>query len=55
MLSIDSWLVSGFALQHCLSSDLFAMVTDTARDSALGRGEIRRAFIWNHLCLAHLQ
>lgn len=55
LLSIDSWLLSGFALQHCFSSDLFALVTNTARSSSLSRQEIDRWFIWNHLCLVHLQ
>ncbi|KIW27999.1 uncharacterized protein PV07_07691 [Cladophialophora immunda] len=51
-LSIDSWLLSGFAIQHCISSDLFENVLthgspSTKRDLGLLR-------LWNHLCLVHL-
>jgi hypothetical protein len=55
LLSIDSWILSGFALQHCLSSDLFVPITTVPRSAALSRPEIDRWFIWNHLCLVHLQ
>lgn len=55
VMSIDSWLLSGFALQHCLSSDLFAPITNTIQTSPLTRQEIDRWFIWNHLCVVHLQ
>lgn len=55
LLSIDSWLVSGFALQHALSSDLFGHIMDTSRSTTLGRQETDQWFIWNHLCLVHLQ
>jgi hypothetical protein len=55
-LSIDSWLLSGFALQHCLSSNVFKPIT-TRRGRAPGSS--RQLFnlwsIWNHLCLVHLQ
>ncbi|RAL04664.1 uncharacterized protein BO80DRAFT_461731 [Aspergillus ibericus CBS 121593] len=42
-LSIDGWLLSGFALQHCEASPLFGP------SPSLGR-----RFFGNHLCLAHL-
>lgn len=54
-LSVDSWLLSGFALQHSLSSDLFAPITTTTSSASLTRDELNRWFIWNHLCLVHLQ
>ncbi len=53
-LSIDSWLVSGFAIQHCLSSDLFAPVLDE-RSSPSTKRELELLGLWNHLCLVHLQ
>lgn len=55
-LSIDSWLISGFALQHSLSCDVLKPVIGSS-----GRvpGSNRRLFsiwsTWNHLCLVHLQ
>ena len=54
-LSIDSWLVSGFALQHSQASDIFAPVTSPEQSVSLSRSELDRWCIWNHLCLAHLQ
>lgn len=57
VMSIDSWLLSGFVLQHCFSSDLFASVTNTTQSqpSPLTRQQVSRWFIWNHLCVVHLQ
>jgi hypothetical protein len=54
-LSIDSWLLSGFALQHSLASDVFAPVTRGSHAASLSRSELDRWCIWNHLCLVHLQ
>lgn len=55
-LSVDSWLISGFALQHSLSSDVLKPVTGA---SSRAPGSNRRLFsiwsVWNHLCLVHLQ
>lgn len=54
-LSIDSWLLSGFALQHCQSSPLFTMVTSQAQQPAkMDEQALDRSCLWNHLCLAHL-
>jgi hypothetical protein len=36
-LSIDSWLLSGFALQHCLSTSLFEPVMNKSEPSSLSR------------------
>ncbi|PWY72150.1 hypothetical protein BO94DRAFT_501231 [Aspergillus sclerotioniger CBS 115572] len=44
-LSIDGWLLSGFALQHSESSPLFNPSPSQA---------LNHRFLWNHLCLAHL-
>ncbi|KAF2453466.1 hypothetical protein BDY21DRAFT_126055 [Lineolata rhizophorae] len=53
-MGIDSWLLSGFALQHCLSSDLFAPVRRADYRSRYSKRELDRWCIWNHLCLTHL-
>ena len=50
-LSVDSWLLSGFALQHSLSSEVFA----AGGKGMMGKGELERWGVWNHLCLVHLQ
>jgi hypothetical protein len=54
-LSLDSWLLSGFALQHCLASNLFDPVMDASHQSFRSKRELDRWCIWNHLCLTHLQ
>lgn len=55
-LGVDSWLLTGFALQHCLGSSLFEPILSNA-DSRLGlsRWNLDKFHIWNHICLAHLQ
>ncbi|CEN61865.1 hypothetical protein ASPCAL08513 [Aspergillus calidoustus] len=54
-LSIDSWLLSGFALQHCQSSSLFsAVIGATSSTAGLNRDILNRWFLWNHICLVHL-
>ncbi|KAL4869466.1 hypothetical protein BDV12DRAFT_82031 [Aspergillus spectabilis] len=54
-LSIDSWLLSGFALQHCQSSPLFsAILNPSSGTSGADRSTLDRWFLWNHLCLVHL-
>ncbi|KAE9370923.1 hypothetical protein N431DRAFT_343941 [Stipitochalara longipes BDJ] len=54
-LSIDSWLLSGFALQHSLASEVFAPVMGTGGLAAsLSKSELDRWCVWNHLCLVHL-
>jgi len=53
-LGIDSWLLSGFALQHSYASDLFAF-TRQGRHPTLSKQELDYLCIWNHLCLVHLQ
>ncbi|KAE8404973.1 hypothetical protein BDV37DRAFT_293362 [Aspergillus pseudonomiae] len=54
-LSIDSWLLSGFALQHCQSSPLFDAVNTANAHTELTKTTLDNWCIWNHLCLAHLQ
>ncbi|KAF2498674.1 hypothetical protein BU16DRAFT_548382 [Lophium mytilinum] len=53
-LSVDSWLLSGFALQHALATNLFRPVTNTSDPSAARKRALDRLCIWNHLCLVHL-
>ncbi|KAJ5936075.1 hypothetical protein N7454_005373 [Penicillium verhagenii] len=54
-LSIDTWLLSGFALQHSQSSPLFAAVTSQSLPSIkMDEKTLDRCCLWNHLCLAHL-
>ncbi|KAL3487335.1 hypothetical protein BJX62DRAFT_246123 [Aspergillus germanicus] len=54
-LSIDSWLLSGFALQHCQSSSLFsAVISPTSSTTGLSKDILDRSFLWNHICLVHL-
>lgn len=52
-LGIDSWLLSGFALQHSIASGLFSFARGT-RSIALEQQDLDRLCIWNHLCLVHL-
>ena len=63
--SIDSWLLSGFAIQHCqASSGLFdenitsPSPTSTSGDQPLllfNKSNADYWYIWNHLCMVHLQ
>ncbi|KAJ6088436.1 hypothetical protein N7486_009697 [Penicillium sp. IBT 16267x] len=54
-LSIDSWLLSGFALQHSQSSPLFAAVTSQSQPPIrMDEKTLDRWCLWNHVCLAHL-
>jgi len=54
-LSIDSWLLSGFALQHCQSSSLFSVVTNpSSAASEIDKSALNIWFLWNHICLVHL-
>lgn len=54
-LGIDSWLLSGFALQHSQSSPIFATITSQAhRHTKMDEATLDHVCLWNHLCLAHL-
>ncbi|KAF2730205.1 hypothetical protein EJ04DRAFT_580042 [Polyplosphaeria fusca] len=52
-LSIDSWLLSGFALQHSIASGLFPPSSESPT-SIQSKRELDRLCVWNHLCLVHL-
>lgn len=54
-LSIDSWLLSGFSLQHCQSSSLFSVVANpSSAASEIDKPALNIWFLWNHICLVHL-
>ena len=53
-LSVDSWLLTGFALQHGMASHHFGHIFES-RVTGLTNDEVVRWRIWNHLCIAHLQ
>ncbi|KIW02086.1 hypothetical protein, variant [Verruconis gallopava] len=53
-LSIDSWLVSGFALQHCFSTKLFQSIVADSSKVSQSRHLLDRLRVFNHLILVHL-
>jgi hypothetical protein len=53
-LAIDSWLISGFALQHCFSTKIFQPIVSGSSFSQ-SRQFLDKLRIFNHLCLVHLQ
>ena len=53
--SMDSWLLSGFALQHCQSTALFEDVTNPTRPARFTESNGDYWCIWNFLCMVHLQ
>lgn len=55
-LSIDSWFLSGYALQQAVASPVFAdVLCQGTASSAKGGGHVDSWCLWNHICLAHLQ
>ncbi|KAJ3459684.1 hypothetical protein MRS44_015757 [Fusarium solani] len=54
-LSIDSWLLTGYALQQALASPLFSELHRTGSLSGPSRLQFDSWCLWNHLCVAHLQ
>lgn len=54
-LSVDSWLLTGYALQQALASPEFAEVFRTTSDIPAAISRIDVWCLWNHICLAHLQ
>jgi hypothetical protein len=54
-LSIDSWLITGFALQHCFSTKLFQPIVGASTAVSQSRQFLDRLRIFNHLLLIHLQ
>ena len=54
-LSVDSWLLTGYALQQAMASPRFVDVFRGSSNTPAGRSRIDAWCLWNHLCLAHLQ
>lgn len=55
-LSIDSWLLTGYAIQQSLASPYFNRVCqEVQQDLSVSRADLDAWCIWNHLCVAHLQ
>lgn len=52
-MSIDSWLLSSFALQHSTASDFSSSSTQQVIEG-MGRADLDKLYVWNHLCLVHL-
>lgn len=54
-LSLDSWLLSGYALQHVSASPVFIDPNMGNSDASKIVNSIRAQFVRTHLCIAHLQ
>ncbi|KAL6407574.1 hypothetical protein AUP68_08593 [Ilyonectria robusta] len=54
-LSIDGWLLTGYALQQGLASPEFAELHQANSVSSLSKSTVDACYLWNHLCIAHLQ
>ncbi|KAF1360681.1 hypothetical protein EJ07DRAFT_165292 [Lizonia empirigonia] len=52
-MSVDSWLLSSFALQHSIASGTLSPSLNEV-SSRSSRSVSDRLCIWNHLCLVHL-
>jgi hypothetical protein len=55
-LNVDSWLLSGFALQHSNATALFnsSRLKNGVGCMGLTDSGLGRLCVWNHLCLVHL-
>lgn len=54
-LSIDGWLLTGYALQQGFASICFADLAKLPLGQAVTQNQIDAFCLWNHLCVAHLQ
>jgi hypothetical protein len=54
-LSVDSWLLTGYALQQAMASPEFMEVFRDRSNISEGESQIDAWCLWNHLCVAHLQ
>lgn len=55
-MSVDSWLMSGFALQQALAAgEVFRPLFGPNYPNGLNKMDLDRMYIYNHLCLLHLQ
>lgn len=55
LLSIDSWLLTGYALQQASASPHFAHILRPYQHFSNSHINLDAWCIWNHLCVAHLQ
>lgn len=55
VLSVDSWLLTGYALQQALASSEFEAIFQAGAQTSTLKPKDEVWCIWNHLCLAHLQ
>ncbi|KAM0206349.1 hypothetical protein ACHAPQ_010280 [Fusarium lateritium] len=54
-LSIDSWLLTGYAIQQAYASPCFAEVTQSNSYQPTNDVTLDAWCLWNHLCVVHLQ
>lgn len=54
-LSIDSWLLTGYALQQGFASSCFPDISKTSSSWDIEKAHVDAWCLWNHLCVAHLQ
>lgn len=54
-LSLDSWLLSGYALQHASANPIYTGFHLGEYRTPKAIQDIRAQFVRTHLCLAHLQ
>lgn len=54
-LSIDSWLLSGYAIQQGLASPCFIEISKTSPITDIKNANVDAWCLWNHLCVVHLQ
>lgn len=52
-LTVDSWLLSGFALHHSIATALFN-ASAINNGSGATKSALDRMCVWNHMCLVHL-
>lgn len=53
-LRIDGWLLTNYAIQQAQTSPVFSDLF-TSKAEHLTREQSNVLFVWNHICLAHLQ
>lgn len=55
LLSLDSWMLSGYALQQSLACEAFRLVMDGSISPSMSQKDLSHWRIYNHTCLVHLQ
>lgn len=54
-LSLDSWLLTGYALQQASANPIFTDFHQSTAHTPRSRDVYMAQFVRNHLCIAHLQ